>query len=59
ERNHYHVDPGLVTRTVVGILISYILFPSTPDFSMMDEREREKTISTHVDTVYQLLTTSK
>ena len=44
----YAVESSFVTRTVVGVLISYILFPSTPDFSMMETEEKKRTVDTHV-----------
>lgn len=59
KHHRYHVDPAIITRTVVGILISYILFPPVPDFNAMGERAREKTITAHVDTIHKLLETSR
>lgn len=44
----YAVESSFVTRSVVGILISYILFPSSPDFSMMEDGMKTHTIDTHV-----------
>lgn len=59
DHHGYYVDPAMVTRTVVGILISYILFPPTPDFTALDENERRNTISTHVNSVQAILASSR
>lgn len=55
DHHAIHADPAMVTRTVAGILIAYILSPPTPDFNAMDVSERKHLVAAHVDSVEALL----